>query len=99
MGGHVLGSRPAATGLALGILLAVLLVRAGTAMAFDPGEVLVLANKNVSESIGLAGQPMLPEVYTGQVEVTGWLMSEKLDGVRGYWNGKQIGRASCRERV
>jgi DNA ligase-1 len=90
MGGHVLGSRPAATGLALGILLAVLLVRAGTAMAFDPGEVLVLANKNVSESIGLAGQPMLPEVYTGQVEVTGWLMSEKLDGVRGYWNGKQL---------
>jgi DNA ligase-1 len=33
---------------------------------------------------------MLPEVYTEQVEVTGWLMSEKLDGVRGYWDGERL---------
>ncbi|MDX9834953.1 MAG: DNA ligase [Desulfobulbus sp.] len=37
-----------------------------------------------------AGQLMLPEVYTKQVEVTGWLMSEKLDGVRAYWDGKHL---------
>lgn len=37
-----------------------------------------------------ARQLMLPGVYTEQVEVSGWLMSEKLDGVRGYWNGKQL---------
>ncbi len=37
-----------------------------------------------------AGEPMLPEVYRNQVDVTGWLMSEKLDGVRGYWDGRQL---------
>ena len=37
----------------------------------------------------LAGELMLPEVYSGQVDVSGWLMSEKLDGVRGYWDGRQ----------
>jgi DNA ligase-1 len=35
-------------------------------------------------------EPMLPEVYHGQVDVRGWLMSEKLDGVRGYWDGKRL---------
>lgn len=34
--------------------------------------------------------PMLPEVYEGQVDVSGWLMSEKLDGVRGAWDGRQL---------
>ncbi len=33
---------------------------------------------------------MLPQVYSDDIDVTGWLMSEKLDGVRGYWNGKQL---------
>ena len=33
---------------------------------------------------------MLPQVYTEQVDVSGWLMSEKLDGVRGYWDGQQM---------
>jgi len=33
----------------------------------------------------------LPKVYeAGQVDVRGWLMSEKLDGVRAYWNGQQL---------
>ncbi|MBN6064029.1 DNA ligase [Aggregatibacter actinomycetemcomitans] len=32
---------------------------------------------------------MLLESYKHQ-NVTGWVMSEKLDGVRGYWDGKQI---------
>lgn len=39
---------------------------------------------------GLASELMLPQVYSPQVDVTGWLMSEKLDGVRGYWDGKQL---------
>jgi DNA ligase-1 len=34
-------------------------------------------------------QPMLPDVYAEQ-EVVGWWMSEKLDGVRGYWDGHQL---------
>lgn len=28
--------------------------------------------------------------YTGDRNVAGWLMSEKLDGIRGYWTGKQL---------
>ncbi len=37
-----------------------------------------------------ASELMLPEVYTKQVDVAGWLMSEKLDGVRGYWDGRRL---------
>lgn len=37
-----------------------------------------------------AVEPMLPQIYTEQIDATGWLMSEKLDGVRGYWDGKQL---------
>ncbi len=37
-----------------------------------------------------AAELMLPQVYSDQVDVSGWLMSEKLDGVRGYWNGRQL---------
>ena len=37
-----------------------------------------------------ANDLMLPEVYSEQVDVSGWLMSEKLDGVRSYWNGRQL---------
>jgi DNA ligase-1 len=39
----------------------------------------------------ISAQPLqLPKVYEDQVEVTGWLMSEKLDGVRGYWDGTTL---------
>lgn len=38
----------------------------------------------------MATDLMLPQVYTEQVDVSGWLMSEKLDGVRGYWDGQQM---------
>jgi len=37
-----------------------------------------------------AAEPMLPQTYTGQVDIRGWLMSEKLDGIRGYWDGQQL---------
>ncbi len=33
---------------------------------------------------------LLPQVYTNSINVTGWLVSEKLDGVRGYWDGKKL---------
>ncbi len=39
---------------------------------------------------------MLPEVYTEQADINGWLMSEKLDGVRGYWDGRQLWSKSGR---
>jgi DNA ligase-1 len=40
---------------------------------------------------GVAGSPvLLAEVWDGVREVGGWWMSEKLDGVRAYWDGKQL---------
>ncbi len=38
----------------------------------------------------MAVEMMLPKVYSAEVDVSGWLMSEKLDGVRGYWDGRQL---------
>jgi len=39
-----------------------------------------------------AGELLLqkPGDYTTREKITGWVMSEKLDGVRGYWNGRQL---------
>jgi DNA ligase len=31
-----------------------------------------------------------PKAFTGEEKITGWVMSEKLDGIRGYWNGKKL---------
>jgi DNA ligase-1 len=40
---------------------------------------------------GVAGAPvLLAETWDGNLDPTGWWMSEKLDGVRAYWDGKQI---------
>ncbi len=38
----------------------------------------------------VAFEPMLPQTYTTQTAVDGWWMSEKLDGIRGYWDGSQL---------
>jgi DNA ligase-1 len=46
--------------------------------------------------VGLAGfdaqafNPMLPSAYEDGIDLSNWLMSEKLDGVRGYWDGRQL---------
>ena len=40
--------------------------------------------------VALASEPMLPQTYRQQVDIDGWMMSEKLDGVRGYWDGQQL---------
>ena len=37
-----------------------------------------------------AFEPLLPQVYDESREISGWLMSEKLDGVRGYWDGDRL---------
>ena len=39
-----------------------------------------------------AGEPDLqkPRIYSDGQDVTGWVMSEKLDGIRGYWDGSKI---------
>ncbi len=33
---------------------------------------------------------LLLKSYSDDVNVTNWLMSEKLDGVRAYWDGKEL---------
>ncbi len=33
---------------------------------------------------------MLPGVYAETDDIAGWLFSEKLDGVRGYWDGEKL---------
>ena len=33
---------------------------------------------------------MLPQIYEDNMDISGWLVSEKLDGVRGYWDGKTL---------
>ncbi len=33
---------------------------------------------------------MLPQVYDDRIDVSNWLVSEKLDGVRGYWDGERL---------
>lgn len=42
-----------------------------------------------SEVTAEPNQPMLPQVYDKQ-DIIGWWMSEKLDGIRGYWDGQQL---------
>lgn len=37
-----------------------------------------------------AFEPMLPQIYSTETAVAGWWMSEKLDGIRGYWDGSQL---------
>jgi DNA ligase-1 len=49
-----------------------------------PGEVLPAAEPTTKAPVLLA-QPWSPEV-----DVTGWWMSEKLDGIRAYWDGRQL---------
>ncbi len=45
-----------------------------------------------SSSIAAADAPVLQHAntYTGNETVAGWFMSEKLDGIRGYWDGKHL---------
>jgi DNA ligase-1 len=43
------------------------------------------------EEEGAAGPPvLLAQKWTADIDITGWWMSEKLDGVRAYWDGKQF---------
>lgn len=39
---------------------------------------------------GEAQPGMLPQTYTESCDITGWLVSEKLDGVRAYWDGAAL---------
>jgi len=44
----------------------------------------------VFSPILIAQTLQLPKIYKGDENITNWMMSEKLDGIRGYWNGKKL---------
>jgi DNA ligase 1 len=50
-----------------------------------------LPQKPVKEAGATEGPPLLlAESWASDVDLAGWWMSEKLDGVRAYWDGKQF---------
>jgi DNA ligase-1 len=51
---------------------------------------LLLVCGMLQVSFCISREMMLPEVYDEGCEVSDWLMSEKLDGVRGYWDGQKM---------
>jgi DNA ligase-1 len=51
---------------------------------------LLLSCWLIPAAYGAPMQMMLPEVYAEGRDISGWLISEKLDGVRGYWDGEQL---------
>ena len=52
--------------------------------------VLLVSLSLLATAWGAPSEPMLPQVDEGEIAISGWLMSEKLDGVRGYWDGQQL---------
>jgi DNA ligase-1 len=64
--------------------------RKGQAMQARKALFTALLFLGLTGSTVKAVEIMLPMVYTECTDVTGWLMSEKLDGVRGYWDGRQL---------
>ncbi|RZZ88555.1 DNA ligase [Pseudoxanthomonas winnipegensis] len=56
------------------------------------GMVLVacLAGSGVADAAAPQAPPMLATAYRGQGEVAAYLVSEKLDGVRGRWDGRAL---------
>ncbi|MCF6253537.1 MAG: DNA ligase [Thiomicrorhabdus sp.] len=56
---------------------------------------LVLSGFSSASSIETSHKPQKPslillKVYRSDMDVTGWLLSEKLDGVRAYWDGQRL---------
>jgi len=51
---------------------------------------LIVILTGVAGSHIQASDVMLPLVYDGNIDFSDWLMSEKLDGVRGYWDGRRL---------
>ncbi len=54
------------------------------------GELPVRATNASDESESAAPALLLAHPWTNDVDLTDWWMSEKLDGVRAYWDGRQF---------
>jgi len=64
-----------------------------------PAHVLIAEARGAAPAVAIhsergseaaARQVMLAQKYEGKSDPTGWWISEKLDGVRGYWDGKNF---------
>lgn len=55
-----------------------------------PKALLILALFALASPPAQALDIMQPLVYEKSIAIAGWLMSEKLDGVRGYWDGRRL---------
>lgn len=51
---------------------------------------LLLIAQSLHAQAGSAHQPMLATVYQGEAQVREYWVSEKLDGVRGHWDGQAL---------
>ena len=51
---------------------------------------LIVVLTGLTGSCIQASEVMLPLVYEGNIDFPDWLMSEKFDGVRGYWDGRRL---------
>ncbi len=73
------------------------LYRSEAAEAARVGQVLASTTTTAAISKPIAPGILLAESWTEDVDPTDWLMSEKLDGARAWWDGKQlISRSSHR---
>lgn len=54
------------------------------------GSLAVKAGKTAGKVTAVPPALLLANVWTPDVDPTGWWMSEKMDGVRGYWDGKEM---------
>jgi DNA ligase-1 len=83
------------SGLRLALALWLVLAQRGHAqtLGFDHDDVVDLPVAGLDEMPGLrADAPTLAlaEVYSPGVDLANYLVSEKLDGVRGYWDGRRL---------
>jgi DNA ligase 1 len=56
----------------------------------SPAPAAAKAAKDDAEKAGNAPQLLLANSWENDADLTGWWMSEKLDGVRAWWDGKQF---------
>ncbi|WP_321494680.1 DNA ligase [uncultured Desulfobacter sp.] len=60
---------------------------------FSRARLMVLTFLGLLFPIILSAQPpslQKPGVFRGDQDLSGWVMSEKLDGIRGYWDGRHL---------
>ncbi|MDX1948142.1 MAG: DNA ligase [Pirellulaceae bacterium] len=70
-------------------------LRGETAEAARIGQPAVVAASMTAGAATVTGDPagppiLLAETWTNDSDLAGWWMSEKLDGVRAYWDGRQF---------